>query len=85
MDTLNNLLAQAGNLMDLLQLERFLAVANESVFTRAAERVFRTGPAVRQRVKELEETVAAALFARDTPEFPLTRPATRWSTMRDAS
>jgi len=28
--------------MDLLQLEHFLAIADEGSFTRAAERVFRT-------------------------------------------
>jgi DNA-binding transcriptional LysR family regulator len=71
--------------MDLLQLERFPAVADEGSFTRAAERVFRTQPAVRQSVKGLAKTVAAALFARDTPELPLTRRAARWSTMRDPS
>jgi DNA-binding transcriptional LysR family regulator len=55
LDTLYNILAQAGNLMDLLQLGHFLAVADEGGFTRAAERVFRIQPAVSQRVKELEE------------------------------
>jgi DNA-binding transcriptional LysR family regulator len=71
--------------MDLLQLERFLAVADEGSFTRAAERVFRTQPAVSQSVKKFEETVGAPLFARDTPELTLTGRTTRWSTMRDAS
>jgi len=58
--------------MDLLQLEHFLAVAEEGSFTRAAERVFRTQPAVSQSVKKLEEGIGVPLFARDMPELTLT-------------
>lgn len=58
--------------MDLLQLEHLLAVADERSFTRAAERVCRTQPAVSQSVKKLEEAVGLPLFARDTPELSLT-------------
>ena len=58
--------------MDLLQLEHFLAVVEERTFTRAAERVCRTQPAVSQSIKKLEEEVGAPLFARDVPEVPLT-------------
>lgn len=58
--------------MDLLQLEHFLAVAEEGSFTRAAERVFRTQSAISQSVKKLEEVVGVPLFARDMPELTLT-------------
>ena len=58
--------------MDLLQLEHFLAVVEEGSFTRAAERVYRTQPAVSQSVKKLEESIGVPLFARDMPELPLT-------------
>jgi DNA-binding transcriptional LysR family regulator len=58
--------------MDLLHLEHFLAVAEEGTFTRAAERVYRTQPAVSQSVKKLEEEVGVPLFARDMPELTLT-------------
>ncbi len=58
--------------MDLLQLEHFLAVAEEGSFTRAAERVFRTQPAISQSVKKLEEAIGVPLFARDMPELTLT-------------
>lgn len=58
--------------MDLLQLEHFLAVAEEGSFTRAAERVHRTQPAVSQSVKKLEESIGVSLFARDMPELTLT-------------
>src|SRR5439155_8396323 len=39
---------RGGTSMDLLQLEHFLAVVEERTFTRAAERVCRTQPAVSQ-------------------------------------
>ena len=43
--------------MDLLQLEHFLAVVEERTFTRAAERVGRSQPAVSLSIKKLEEEV----------------------------
>ncbi len=58
--------------MDLLQLEHFLAVVEERTFTRAAERVSRTQPAVSQSIKKLEEEVGASLFARDVHDVSLT-------------
>lgn len=58
--------------MDLLHLEHFLAVAEEGTFTRAAERVYRTQPAISQSVKKLEDEVGVPLFVRDMPELTLT-------------
>jgi DNA-binding transcriptional LysR family regulator len=58
--------------MDLLQLEHFLAVVDERTFTRAAERVGRTQPAISQSIKKLEEEVGTPLFARDVHEVSLT-------------
>ena len=58
--------------MDLLQLEHFLAVVEEGTFTRAAERVRRTQPAVSLSIKKLEEEVGRPLFARDVHEISLT-------------
>lgn len=58
--------------MDLLQLEHFLAVVEEGTFSRAAERVFRTQPAISQSIKKLEEEIGALLFARDMHEPTLT-------------
>ena len=58
--------------MDILQLEHFLAVAETRTFTRAAERVFRTQPALSQSIKKLEDHVGAPLFARDIHEVSLT-------------
>jgi len=62
----------SGRSMDLLQLEHFLAVVDEKSFSRAAERVFRTQPAISQSIKKLEEEIGAPLFARDTHEVSLT-------------
>jgi len=58
--------------MDLLQLEHFLAVVEQGTFTRAAERVGRTQPAISQSIKKLEEEVGAPLFARDVHDLSLT-------------
>ncbi len=57
--------------MDLLQLEHFLAVAEEGTFTRAAERVGRTQPAISQSIKKLEDELGMALFARDLHDVSL--------------
>jgi DNA-binding transcriptional LysR family regulator len=53
-----------GIVMDLLQLEHFLAVVEERTFTRAAERVCRTQPAVSQSIKKLEDEVGVPLLIR---------------------
>jgi DNA-binding transcriptional LysR family regulator len=58
--------------MEILQLEHFLAVVDERTFTRAAERVFRTQPAVSQSVKKLEDEMGVPLFTRDLNDVTLT-------------
>ena len=58
--------------MDLVQLEHFLGVVEERSFTRAAERVGRTQPAISQSIKKLEDEVGARLFARDLHDVALT-------------
>ena len=58
--------------MDLVQLEHFLALADEHTFTRAAERVFRTQPALSQSIKRLEAELSASLFTRDNGDVSLT-------------
>lgn len=76
--------------MDLLHLEHFLAVVEEGTFTRAAERMNRTQPAISQSVRRLEEEIGSPLFARDVHEVTLTEAgrvladyAKRLLTMRD--
>src|SRR5262249_52540858 len=58
--------------MDLIQLEHFLAVVDERTFTRAAERVCRSQPAVSQSIRRLEEEIGVPLFARDVHDVSLT-------------
>jgi DNA-binding transcriptional LysR family regulator len=50
--------------MDLMQLEMFVATAEARGVQRAAERVFRTQPAVSMALRKLEEEVGAPLFDR---------------------
>jgi len=50
--------------MELMQLEMFVAMVEERSVRGAAERVFRTQPAVSIAVRKLEEEVSAPLFDR---------------------
>ncbi len=58
--------------MDLFQLETFLAVTREGSFSRAAQKLFRTQPAVSQTVRKLEEEIGEPLFDRSSREGNLT-------------
>lgn len=51
-------------LMDLMQLEMFVATAEARGVQRAAERVFRTQPAVSMALRKLEQEIGAPLFDR---------------------
>lgn len=58
--------------MDINQLEVLVAVAQEQGFSRAAERLHRTQPAVSQAVRRLESEVGEALFDRSSKDGTLT-------------
>lgn len=58
--------------MELSQLETFLAVAEERSFSRAAQRLHRTQPAVSQVIRKLEEAVGEILFDRAARDGSLT-------------
>lgn len=58
--------------MELNQLETFLAVAEERGFSRAAQRLHRTQPAVSQVIRKLEESVGETLFDRAARDGSLT-------------
>ena len=58
--------------MELSDLETFLTVARERNFSRAAERLFRTQPAVSIAVKRLESWAGEPLFERGSREVHLT-------------
>src|SRR5438128_9263075 len=58
--------------MDLNQLEVFLAVAQEKSFSRAAETLHRTQPAVSQSLRRFESDLAEVLFDRSSTDGTLT-------------
>ncbi len=58
--------------MEMAQLEFFLCVVEEKSFSKAADRVFRTQPAVSIAIKRLEEEVGASLLDRSQKTPTLT-------------
>src|ERR1700758_2553698 len=58
--------------MDFDQLETFLEVARLSSFSRAAERRFRTQPAISAQIRALEEEVGARLLDRSGGKVSIT-------------
>ncbi len=58
--------------MDFDQLETFLEVAKHTSFSRAAEKRFRTQPAISSQIRALEEEVGAKLFDRSGGKVGLT-------------
>lgn len=58
--------------MDFDQLETFLEVAKLSSFSRAAEKRFRTQPAVSSQIRSLEEEIGARLLDRSGGKVSLT-------------
>jgi DNA-binding transcriptional LysR family regulator len=58
--------------MEISQLETFLAVAEERSFSRAAQRLHRTQPAVSQVIRKLESSVGETLFDRTSRDGSLT-------------
>jgi DNA-binding transcriptional LysR family regulator len=60
--------------MDFDQLETFLEVARHASFSRAAEKRFRTQPAISTQIRALEEEVGARLLDRSGGRVALTAP-----------
>jgi len=58
--------------VDFDQLETFLEVARHASFSRAAEKRFRTQPAISSQIRALEEEVGARLFDRSGGKVSLT-------------
>ncbi len=58
--------------MDLSELNVFLTVARERSFSRAAQKLFRTQPAVSIAIRKLEDEIGEPLFARGARSGQLT-------------
>src|SRR6266487_5253546 len=58
--------------MDINQLEVFLSVAHEKSFSRAAQALSRTQPAISQAIRRLELELGEALFDRSSKDGTLT-------------
>ncbi|MGB7435213.1 MAG: LysR substrate-binding domain-containing protein [Candidatus Acidiferrum sp.] len=58
--------------MDLAELTVFLTVAKEGSFSRAAERLYRTQPAVSLAIRKLEDSLGQPLFVRGARPVRLT-------------
>ena len=58
--------------MDFDQLETFLEVARLSSFSRAAEKRFRTQPAISSQIRSLEEEIGAKLLDRSGGKVSIT-------------
>ncbi|HET9087609.1 MAG TPA: LysR family transcriptional regulator [Acidobacteriaceae bacterium] len=58
--------------MDFEQLKAFLEVARNASFSRAAEKLFRTQPAISAQIRALEEEIGARLFDRAGGRVTLT-------------
>lgn len=60
--------------MDINQLEVLVAVAQEKSFSRAAERLHRTQPAISQAIRRLETEIGEPLFDRSSKDGTMTPP-----------
>src|SRR6201998_3791671 len=58
--------------MDLAELQGFLTVTKEGSFSRAAERLYRTQPAVSLAIRKLEDSLGQPLFIRGARPVRLT-------------
>ena len=59
--------------MDISALQAFIAVAESGSFSRAAERIFLTQPAISKRIAALEQDIGARLFDRVGRKIHLTQ------------
>lgn len=60
-------------IISMEQLTAFRAVAEEESFTRAADKIYRTQPAISQAIRSLEEEIGEKLFTREGRKSSLTQ------------
>src|SRR5258705_13867563 len=74
MDEPQNVLAlpQAPDAIELRHLRAFVAVADDLSFSRAAQRLFISQPALGRQIRGLERLVGCDLFRRSTQRVELT-------------
>src|SRR5262247_559783 len=65
-------LPQAPDALELRHLRAFVAVADELSFSRAAQRLFITQPALSRQIRGLERLVGCDLLRRSTHQVELT-------------
>src|SRR5579871_821743 len=65
-------LPQAPDAIELRHLRAFVAVADELSFSKAAQRLFITQPALSRQIRGLERLVGCDLFRRSTQRVNLT-------------
>src|SRR5947207_15522871 len=58
--------------MDLFQLQTFMAVVQEGSFSRAAQKLHRSQPAISQTIRKLEEHLGEPLLDRSSRDGTLT-------------
>jgi DNA-binding transcriptional LysR family regulator len=70
--TISDLPVDPEHHLDLSELQVFLTVAREGSFSRAAERLYRTQPAISLGIRKLEESLGQPLFVRGSRPVRLT-------------
>ena len=70
--TYSAIYASPGCAVDLAELKVFLTVAREGSFSRAAEKLYRTQPAVSLAIRKLEDSLGQPLFVRGARPVRLT-------------
>lgn len=78
----HGLRAAEGVCMKRMQLEYFVRIVEEKSFTKAAEKLFISQPALSKSIRALEAELGVTLFKRDPRELSLTSEGETSTVMR---